>query len=97
MGGKAQALGRRPAELGEDPDNLWAQVGVGESAAQIGGLLGAVTVKPLERSEGALIRRGDDDPSTVGRGDLGARDARDDHIAVGDIEPFLGDPDEKAL
>ncbi|SHU58138.1 Uncharacterised protein [Mycobacteroides abscessus subsp. abscessus] len=56
MGGKAQALGRRPAELGEDPDNLWAQVGIGESAAQIGGLLGAVTVKPLECSEGALIR-----------------------------------------
>ena len=105
LGGEPGVDGRRRRqsrrggadEVGEDADDLRAQVGIGEAGALL--LAGGRIGEPDERRERARVGRGDLD-SRTSRGGSRAYDARtrnacDDDVAVGDVDALRGDPDEE--
>ncbi|AGL29277.1 hypothetical protein J113_26530 [Mycobacterium tuberculosis CAS/NITR204] len=87
--------GRRgPGQVGEHPDNLRAQVGVGEAAAQ---RRARRVLEPDEVGEGAGVGRGDLDALTLRGRHLLARHGQDHHVAVGDVHALGADDDEQRL
>ncbi|SKT17332.1 Uncharacterised protein [Mycobacteroides abscessus subsp. bolletii] len=92
MGGKAQALGRRSTELGEDSNDLRAQVGIFKSRAQWGA---PFVIQPFEVSVGALVRGRDDNLSAASQ--FRAFHGSDNHVAVSDVNTLRVHPHKQAL
>ena len=98
----------RAGQVGEDPDDVRPEIGIGEATAQVvvSGL-GRVLVLVFqclrvgwnsdELGEGALVGGGYLDALAVRCGHLRPRHAGDHHVAVGDIDPLRTDRNEKRI